>query len=186
VRDTLGHRRIRLLDGPGDQLVPLPGLDAPAAYDDWDPSPDRTGAFIAFVSNRNGNPDVFVYDAGGDSVLALPTLASAAIELDPSLTPDGRYLAFASDRGTGQGGLDLFVYDLTLRTYLILTGLNGPGNEQKPSLSPDGGILAFQSDRAGGLGQSDIWIYSRAAATVTQAGGLGSADDDVEPSLKWP
>ena len=44
ARDTLGHRRIRVVTAKSINFVPLPGLDTlNAPYDDWAPSPDQTG-----------------------------------------------------------------------------------------------------------------------------------------------
>ena len=99
VRDTLGHRRIRLIDGSTKTLVPLPGLQEPAAYDDWSPAPDSTGDLIAFVSDREGAPHLYLYDRVSQTVDSLPDLREpGARDLDPTLTPNGLYLCFSSDR----------------------------------------------------------------------------------------
>ena len=187
VRDTLGDRRIRLLDGVSDLFVPLPGLHAGAGFDDWNPSPDDGAAHIAFASNRGGgNADVFVYDRAGDSLLDLPDLISSGEDTDPWLTPNGRWLAFASSRAGGEGDLDLYLYDLQLRTFVALdTMVNSPAADRAPSLSDDGLKLAFQSGRADGMGGWDVWFYRRDLNQLVPAPQLSSTSNDVQPYLRW-
>jgi len=103
TRVVSGFRRIFLVDGVGDTLIPLPGLDTTAAYSDWAPSPNQDGSLIAFVSDRNGTPDVFVWDRALRMVRLIPVLQSDSLDLEPSLTPDGHYLTFASNRAGGAG-----------------------------------------------------------------------------------
>jgi len=187
VRDTLGVRRIRYFNGVADVFRLLPGLDAPPGANDWAPAPDITGARIAFVSDRGGNPDVFVYDATGDSLLDLPDLVSDSTDTEPCLTPDGRYLAFASTRAGGAGGFDLYLYDIETKSFIALTAaLNTPANERNPSLSNDTNVITFESDRANGLGLFDLWNHSRSNGTIGQGTSQSSDETDVEPSLRWP
>jgi Tol biopolymer transport system component len=187
VRDTLGVRRIRYFNGVSDRFVPLPGIDAPGAASDWAPAPDLNAAYIAFVSDRNGNPDVFVYDAAGDSLLDLPDLVSDSTDTEPALTPDGRYLAFASTRAGGSGGFDLYLYDLQTKAFVTLAAaLNTAAAERNPSLSSDANVISFESDRAAGFGQFDVWNYARSSGNIGQGLNQSSAAADVEPSLRWP
>jgi Tol biopolymer transport system component len=187
VRDTLGVRRIRFYVGPAATYRPLPAIHAPDGFNDWAPAPDRTGGRIAFVSDRGGRTDVFVYDTLGDSLLTLPDLASDATDTEPALTPDGRYLAFASNRAGGAGGFDLYLYDLEARAFIALAGsVNTAADERNPSISDDAGVIVFESDRADGLGQFDVWNHRRATGNTGQGAGQSSAGMDVEPSLRWP
>ena len=187
VRDTLGVRRLRYYNGVADVFRLLPGLDAPPDASDWAPAPDMTGARIAFVSDRNGNPDVFVYDATGDSLLDLPDLASDSTDTEPCLTRDGRYLAFASTRAGGAGGFDLYLYDLQTKALIALdAALHTPADERNPTLSDDANVISFESNRAGSLGPLDVWNYSRTNGSIGQGTSQSSSDTDVEPSLRWP
>lgn len=187
VRDTLGVRRLRYFNGVLDVFRLLPGIDAPDGFNDWAPAPDLTGARIAFVSDRNGNPDVFVYDAGGDSLLDLPDLVSDSTDTEPALTADGRYLAFASTRAGGAGGFDLYLYDLQTKAFVTLAAaLNTAAAERNPTLSSDANVISFESDRAGGFGQFDVWNYARSSGSIGQGVNQSGAAADVEPSLRWP
>ena len=187
VRKWSGHRHIRIYDPVIDSVLAPAGLDTSAAYDDWAPSPDRTGTRFAFVSDRNGNPDIFVYDAG--AVLDIPDLRSAGIDIEPSLTPDGLTLVFASDRAGGSGNYDLYLYNLDSahRGFLTIGAtVNTSANERHPAIGAGATVISFQSDRATGLGLWDVWNYNRDSGAVGQGAGQSSVADDVAPSLFWP
>ena len=89
---------------------------------------------------------------------------------DPSISPDGRYVAFvSSSNNIGQpsnGSLNVYRYDLTTEAYLLATEVLGGGNSNAPSISEGGTALAFESQAdnlaAGNpSGQADIF-YSEA------------------------
>jgi Tol biopolymer transport system component len=186
VRDTLGVRRLRFYYGVSNHFIPLPGIDAPPGFNDWAPAPNNTGTRIAFVSDRNGNPDVFVYDAPGDSLLDLPDLVSDSTDTDPWLTPDGRYLAFASTRTGGMGGYDLYLYDISAKAFVTLAaGVNSADDDRQPSLSVNAMVMSFQSTRAGS-GGTDVWNHDRTTGQTGQGSNQDSAMEDIEPSLRWP
>jgi eukaryotic-like serine/threonine-protein kinase len=65
----------------------------------------------------------------------------------PALSADGRFLAFASDRGDGNN-LDIYVRLLNGREPLRLT--TDPAGDTDPNFSPDGSLVAFHSERRGG------------------------------------
>ena len=189
-----GKRRIFMVDGLGDTLVPLPGLDTPStAFGDWAPSPNQSGSKIAFVSDRTGSPQVYVWDAATKSVLNLPLLLSAGNDVDPSLTPDGHYLCFASDRAGGAGGYDLYLYNLVANTYVTLPtnvnpllSANSASNERHPAISRSGDAIVFESDRSNGLGKIDLWNLRISSSSVGQGTQESSTSDDIAPALLYP
>ena len=65
----------------------------------------------------------------------------------PDLSPDGKLLAYASDRA-GEGNLDIWVQQVSGGQALQLT--RDPADESEPVFSPDGGKIAFRSERDGG------------------------------------
>lgn len=179
-----GERRVRLYEPFGDTLIALPGLDATPGSSDDMPAPNVDGSRIAFVSTRNGSVDVLVWNRVG-GITPIAGLATADGEVEPSLSPNGRWLAFASDRPGGAGGIDVFLYDLVADSLVALPGLNSAGDDRHPSVSADGDVIVFQSDRTGGGGQFDLYRFTRSSGVLDQPAVLKDASDDIQPYLRW-
>ena len=73
--------------------------------------------------------------------------ADAGFSDSPALSPDGKLLAYSSDRGQ-DGGKDLYVKQVSGGQPIRLT-FDGAGNDS-PYFSPDGTTIVFQSNRDGG------------------------------------
>ena len=71
------------------QLTHEPGYDAECSY-----SPD--GSAILFVSDRDGDPDIYVMDADGRNVRQLTN--EPGYDGGPFFSPDGRFIAYRTDR----------------------------------------------------------------------------------------
>jgi eukaryotic-like serine/threonine-protein kinase len=74
-------------------------------------------------------------------------VADPGLNEDPALSPDGKLLAYASDRG-GNGTLNIWVRQLAGGDPLRLT--DDPADDYEPVFSPDGSQIAFRSERDGG------------------------------------
>ena len=188
VRDTLGHRRIRLVNGGSLAFVPLPGLDSQAAYDDWSPAPDSTGDRIAFLSDREGTPHLYLYDRSTQKVDSLNDLRGGSVrDLDPTLTPAAHYLCFASDRVGSLGGLDIFLVDLTNRGAgaQALPNLNTAGDERHPRIGHSAAFIAFQSQSPDSTGWN-VRYYSRAGGLVVRPPQLAGIGTDIHPTVRLP
>ena len=175
--------RILLAEGwPPALPVSLPVVGT-VPYSDFSPSCDSTARRIAFTTDRAGNLDVMVWDRDSAGVLTLPDLASPDEDVEPWITPSGRFLAFASNRPSTGGGYNIYLYDLEARTFVSLPGLQSDGEDRHPSLSWDAQRIAFQSSRSGGAGMRDVWIYERAQALVRAT--LSSPRDDLQPFMRY-
>ncbi|MDA1313303.1 MAG: protein kinase [Acidobacteria bacterium] len=71
----------------------------------------------------------------------------AGLTFQSALSPDGRLLAYASDRG-GEDNLDIWVQQLASGEPIRLT--DHETDDRDPSFSPDGSQIIFQSARDGG------------------------------------
>jgi TolB protein len=109
----------------------------------WNPA---TGREIAFISDRAGQPEVYVMDSSGAN--QRPLIARGGHADSPSWSPDGRYIAFTWG---GAGNFQVFVADVGTGHLLQLTSR---GTNESPSWSPDGRHLVFQSNRGG---RQEIW-----------------------------
>ena len=84
--------------------------------------------------------------------LVLTRLTSdSGLTTDPALSPDGKLLAFASDR-SGEGNLDIWVKQMPDGQPVRLT--RDDADESEPAFSPDGTKIAYRSVRDGG----GIWV----------------------------
>ena len=189
ARDTTSGWRLRMFDGQALALVAMPELDSLASangpYDDRHPTATAGAGLIAFSSNRNGNWDVFLYDRTRDSVLDIPELRSAGDDDDPWITPDGRFVVFASNRTGGAGGWDIYLFDVQSRTLIAVPNLNSASDERDPAIWKDGSLILFSSNRSGGPGRADLWSYGRGSQTLGPMLS-SSPGDDLEPGLTSP
>jgi Tol biopolymer transport system component len=71
----------------------------------------------------------------------------AGLSTDPALSPDGKMLAYASDRA-GNGNLHIWVRQVGGGEPRRVT--DDAANEREPAFSPDGTMVAFRSEKDGG------------------------------------
>src|SRR5439155_56572 len=102
---------------------------------------------IAFVSDRDGNSDIYVMNANGTGPVNLTN--NPGFDVDPSWSPDGSKIAFHSFRDA-DGNDELYIMNADGTGLVRVTNdlASGPYDAQ-PNWSPDGSRLAFVSDRGG-------------------------------------
>jgi Tol biopolymer transport system component len=94
---------------------------------------------IAYLATLIPGPD-------GEQTLTQVTTDSG-LSSYPALSPDGKWLAYASDRG-GAGNLDIWLRQIDGGDPIPLT--TNPADDYDPSFSADGTKIAFRSERDGG------------------------------------
>jgi Tol biopolymer transport system component/DNA-binding winged helix-turn-helix (wHTH) protein len=110
------------------QLTTHAGLDMHAAL-----SPHEDA--IAFVSDRTGSLEIFVRALDG-SATETPLTSDGAQNVQPAWSPDGRFIAYHSQRG---GGIWIVPSRGGTPKQIAAEG-------SRPAWSPDGSHIAFQSD----------------------------------------
>jgi Tol biopolymer transport system component len=114
-----------------------------------DPAFSPDGSRIAFVSTRDGNPEIYLMDADGANVVRLTDDPHA--DARPAFTADGTGLVFESQR-SGRSE----VYSMALDGS-NLQALTTDSTNMTPTVSPDGRIIAYASVRNKSY---DIWLMS--------------------------
>jgi OmpA-OmpF porin, OOP family len=108
----------------------------------------------------------------------------------PSLTADGRYLLFSSDRAGGSGGYDLWASYLDsnlepIQVRNLGNVINTAGDEEAPYLHDKSRILVFSSNGRVGMGGFDIYYakgnfnLSDWDKPVNAGAPLNSSKDDL-------
>jgi len=125
------------------------------------PPPPFVGEML-FSSNRDGsNPQI--YKANGSQGQTLTRLTfSSGTDVGAVWSPDGRKIAFASNRS---GNNEIFVMDSNGGNLVNLT--NNPASDQRPAWSSDGQWIVFSTNRDG-----NDEIYSMSSSDGSQAKNL--------------
>ena len=102
-------------------------------------------AQITFVSDRDGNPEIYVMEVDGNNARNLTNNPDK--DFQPSWSPDSNRIAFSSDRRGDFENFDIYVMDVDGGNQQKLT--NNRGDDSAPSWSPDSNRIAFYSRRDG-------------------------------------
>lgn len=109
-------------------------------------------------------------------------------ESQPSITPDGQYLYFASNRAGGMGGTDIWRCRRLpngdwSRAENLGSTVNTTGNEKSPFIHADGHTLYFASDGWQGFGGYDMYFINlndNGAVRPTNMGlPINTENDDI-------
>ena len=162
-------------DDPSDvrRLTNLTGLGLGGAhFANWSPN----GRQVVFNSFWGGLPkrDIYVIDVDGTGLTKLTNdpAGSAIDDTRPDWSPDGRRIAFQSNRS---GNNDIYLMNPDGQAVLRLTA--HPATDAAPEWSPDGKRIAFQSARDG---NDDIWVMDADGANLVQL--TDNAVRDAKPS----
>ncbi len=144
VMDADGGNLQNLTNNPNDDRSPS-----------WSPDGER----IVFVSHRAGHfkskflitSEIYVMGTDGGNQRRLTE--NRKNDESPSWSPDGKRIAFASDRKGDFENFEIYVMDADGGNQQKLT--NNRGDDESPSWSPDGEQIAFSSKRDG---NTDIYV----------------------------
>jgi Tol biopolymer transport system component len=152
------------------------------------------GRYVAFRSwadnlvsgDTNNHPDIFVRDrqTGQTTRVSVASDGTQAndFSFEPSISADGRYVAFASSAGNLVSGdtnsdWDVFVHDrqtgATTRVSVATGGGQAVGRSHNPSISADGRYVAFASSASNLVSgdtnnHPDIFVHDRQTGVTTR------------------
>lgn len=128
-------------------------------------SPD--GRSLAYVSYRQGQPDIFLASIFEGRSANLTSGQGQAFA--PAFSPDGRRIAYAGNRS---GNSDVWVASVDGTNARKLT--TSPASDTAPCWSPTGQEIAFTSDRSG---SPQIYLMDAEGLNVRRLSSVGGYND---------
>ncbi len=161
--------------------------------DSFNPSVSADGRYVAFYSkasnlvnnDSNGNEDIFVHDCQTGETTLMSVSSTGVVgnmgSFHPSISADGRYIAFDSEASNlvsddTNGVHDIFVHDRqvgeTTRVSVSDTGLQGNLYSGIPSISANGNYVSFGSEASNLItgdtnNYSDIFVNLREPYSIS-------------------
>ncbi len=189
------------------------GATTRISVDGENPSISNDGRFVAFQSfaanlisgDTNNVYDVFVYDRQSGVTARVSVDSSGAQanaeSIRPSISGDGRFVAFQSDAtnlasGDENGATDIFVHDnqtgTTERISRTSDGAGANASSSDPAISSDGNVVVFTSNATNLNGNDtnnkpDIFARNRSNGATTlisvNTSGFGADGGGNSPAV---
>ncbi|MGY6217352.1 hypothetical protein ACW73L_19535 [Methylolobus aquaticus] len=203
--DTSGRANIFVHDRQTRQTTCVSVSSAGSPSSAWLPTISANGRYVAFESaadnlvssDTNGTIDVFVHDRQTHQTMRVNVASNGeqvmevAASLEPSISANGRYVAFSSAANNHVPGdtnsvTDVFVHDVrtghTSRVSVDSAGSQGNWYSYAPAISADGRYVAFLSEAnnlvPGDNFDSDVFVHDRLTHETTRA----NVASDGEPA----
>ena len=128
------------------------------------PPPACTNCKIVFVSDRDGNAEIYSCNPDGSNIRRLTN--NAATDDQPAWSPDGSHIAFVSDR---TGHLEIYIMNADGSNVVRRTFLEN--YTQNPAWSPDGARIAYSSNGNGNANISVVGAMSGSPSVLFEGPG---------------
>lgn len=172
TRQFKGHEDFYIskkINGKWSKAVPIEALNTANNQGAESISADGNYIFFAACSRPDGYGDCDLYYSykQGDGSWSKPQnigdpINTTSWESQPSISPDGKDLYFASGRKGGRGNEDIWVSHLTNNQWGepvdLDSTINTQFDEHSPFIAPDNQTLYFASNGHPGMGGFDIFF----------------------------
>jgi hypothetical protein len=152
------------------------------------PGISQDGSIIAFAAKENplgtnadGNSEIFLYNSTTLRQITNTTPNDISTRVSdgnflPSLSDDGRFIAFSSNRNlasqNADGNLEIFIFDTASNAFAQLTNTAGVVGATDAKISGDGTRVAYIRDGgAQASAQRDLILQDRAGGTTRLLAG---------------
>lgn len=168
------HVHVINADGSGDKALTTgtEGVSNGHTVPSW--SPD--GSKLVFLSDRDGNLEIYTMNADGSNQMNISRNDSTDYMSTFSWSPDGSKILFSSDRGSGN---DFEVYIANTDGTGIIQLTDNAFFDSFASWSPDGSKIAFTSNRDSNISDAngfEIYIMNADGTGVTRLTSNSSYD----------
>jgi dipeptidyl aminopeptidase/acylaminoacyl peptidase len=148
---------------------------------DGDPAWSPDGKQIAFSSDRDGNREIYVMNADGSNQRRLThtdgtisDINPTGLDADPAWAPDGKKIAFESNRDGGNYEIYVMGADGSDQRNLS----DNAAFDALPAWAPDGRDIVFESERAG-KGNWDVYVMTADSGRVIDRLTTDGARDEM-------
>ena len=169
-----------------ERAAPTPAVESPTATPPPTAEPTATPTpppsvlqdeRIAFVSDRDGNSEIYAMNPDGSAATRLTD--NDAHDWNPVWSPDGQRIAFISNR---DGNLEIYAMNPDGSDATRLTTNNA--SDMQPAWSPDSQRIAFVIEKYDNLGYSrtsDIYVMNADGSDLIRLVN----DDDWQSAPAW-
>jgi chitodextrinase len=165
IKDTSFEKPLAIKSERSNKFNNGPLCIAPDGKTIYFTSETETGKITSNRKFKN-HSGIFIGELSGSEVASLHPFKYNDPDYDvgqPSISKDGKYLFFASDKPGGNGGSDLYYCEFINGEWSQPVNLgpkvNSSGSENYPFMHQSG-KLYFTSDRPGGFGKMDLYFTS--------------------------
>jgi TolB protein len=133
---------------------------------------------LAFASGGPNGVDIYTVNANGSHLRRFITSPAGKVSAYSDWSPDGRTLAFDSDRA---GNVDIYLRSSDGHIQRLTTN---PAGDSHPTWTPDGRHIAFESDRSG---IKQVYVMDRDGSHVRQVTHYAPAAEEPSwsPTGEW-
>ena len=135
-------------------------------------------ALLAFASAGPNGADIYTVNPSGSHLRRLIQSPTGKVSVYSDWSPDGRTLAFDSDRS---GNVDIY---LRSQDGHIRRLTKSPAGDSHPTWTPDGQRIAFESSRSG---SKQVYVMNRDGTHVRQVTHFapGAEEPSYSPTGEW-